>query len=94
MNADIRYQIINEQALRFAIDPVTGRVRVVAALTRDAGRVFGFDVKATDKRGADDGKSAIANVFVSIVKIIKLAHLFNLLKGLFIEHTSIVSVIK
>lgn len=39
---------------------------MVASLTRDAGRVFGFDVKATDKKGADDGKSAIANVFVSI----------------------------
>lgn len=65
INADIRYQIINEQAPRFAIDPVTGRVRVVASLARDSGRVFGFDVKATDKRGADDGKSAIANVFVS-----------------------------
>lgn len=67
INADIRYQIINEQAPRFAIDPITGRVRVVAALTRDAGRVFGFDVKATDKRGADDGKSAIANVFVYVL---------------------------
>ncbi|XP_075975934.1 cadherin 89D isoform X3 [Anticarsia gemmatalis] len=67
INADIRYQIINEQAPRFAIDPLSGRVRVVAALTRDAGRVFGFDVKATDKRGADDGKSAIANVFVYVL---------------------------
>ncbi|CAH0674179.1 unnamed protein product [Spodoptera exigua] len=67
INADIRYQIINEQAPRFAIDPVSGRVRVVSALTRDAGRVFGFDVKATDKRGADDGKSAIANVFVYVL---------------------------
>lgn len=44
---------------------MTGRVRVVSSLVRDSGRVFGFDVKATDKRGADDGKSAIANVFVS-----------------------------
>lgn len=65
LNSDIRYQIINSQAPRFAIDPVTGLVRAVAAFSRDAGRVFGFDVKATDKRGADDGKSAIANVFVS-----------------------------
>ncbi|KAL4702872.1 hypothetical protein ACJJTC_003995 [Scirpophaga incertulas] len=67
INADIRYQIINEQAPRFAIDPVSGRVRVVSSLSRDAGRVFGFDVKATDKRGADDGKSAIANVFVYVL---------------------------
>lgn len=67
INADIRYQILNEQAPRFAIDPVSGTVRVVAALARDAGRVFGFDVKATDKKGADDGKSAIANVFVYVL---------------------------
>ncbi|CAH0583302.1 unnamed protein product [Chrysodeixis includens] len=67
INSDIRYQIINEQAPRFAIDPVSGRVRVVSTLARDAGRVFGFDVKATDKRGADDGKSAIANVFVYVL---------------------------
>ncbi|KAJ2939033.1 hypothetical protein O0L34_g19014 [Tuta absoluta] len=67
INADIRYQIINAQAPRFAIDPVTGLVRAVASFTRDAGRVFGFDVKATDKKGADDGKSAIANVFVYVL---------------------------
>lgn len=64
INADIRYQIINDQSQRFAIDSITGQVRAVAAFHKDAGRVFGFDVKATDKRGADDGKSAIANVFV------------------------------
>jgi hypothetical protein len=28
--------------------------------------VYGFDVKATDRRGADDGRSAITNVFVSV----------------------------
>ncbi|XP_049870904.1 cadherin-89D [Pectinophora gossypiella] len=67
INADIRYQIINAQSPRFAIDPVTGLVRAVSSFTRDAGRVFGFDVKATDKKGADDGKSAIANVFVYVL---------------------------
>lgn len=41
-------------------------MRAIAAFARDAGRVYGFDVKATDRKGADDGKSAIANVFVSI----------------------------
>lgn len=65
LNADIRYQIINDQSQRFAIDSITGQVRAIASFGRDAGRVFGFDVKATDKKGADDGKSAIANVFVS-----------------------------
>ncbi|GBP73817.1 Cadherin-89D [Eumeta japonica] len=67
INADIRYQIINDQSQRFTIDAITGQVRAVASFVRDSGRVFGFDVKATDKKGADDGKSAIANVFVYVL---------------------------
>lgn len=30
-------------------------------------RVYGFDVKATDRAGAPDGRSAIANVFVYVL---------------------------
>ncbi|XP_046736319.1 cadherin-89D isoform X1 [Diprion similis] len=67
-NADIRYQIIGrEDAPRFAIDPLSGQVRSVGSFSRDAGRVFGFDVKATDRAGADDGRSSIANVFVYVL---------------------------
>lgn len=65
INSDVRYQILNDQSQRFGIDPVSGQVRAVASFSREAGKVFGFDVKATDRQGADDGKSAIANVFVS-----------------------------
>lgn len=67
MNSEIRYQIlgrVDDESRRFAIDSVTGQVRAIASFSKDAGRVYGFDVKATDRRGADDGKSAIANVFV------------------------------
>ncbi|XP_066581389.1 cadherin-89D [Prorops nasuta] len=68
LNGEIRYQILGrEDAPRFAIDPLTGQVRSVASFARDAGRVFGFDVKATDRRGADNGKSSIANVFVYVL---------------------------
>lgn len=69
LNAEVRYQIldrVDDESHKFAVDPVTGQVRSIVSFSRDAGRVFGFDVKATDRRGADDGKSAIANVFVSI----------------------------
>lgn len=65
-NADIRYQVINSESARFTVDQVSGRVRVAGSVLRDAGRVLGFDVKATDRGGADDGRSAIVNVFVSI----------------------------
>lgn len=69
LNGEIRYQILgraDEGARRFAIDPITGQVRAISSFSRDSGKVFGFDVKATDRRGADDGKSSIANVFVSV----------------------------
>jgi Cadherin domain. len=69
LNADIRYQILgrmDDESRKFIIDPVTGQVRSIVSFAYDAGRVYGFDVKATDKRGADDGKSAITNVFVSV----------------------------
>lgn len=66
INGEIRYQILGrEDAPRFAIDPLSGQVRSVASFGRDAGRVFGFDVKATDRQGAESGRSSIANVFVS-----------------------------
>lgn len=65
INSEVRYQILNDQSQRFGIDPISGQVRAVASFSREAGKVFGFDVKATDRKGADDGKSAIANVFVS-----------------------------
>nr|CAD7427729.1 unnamed protein product [Timema monikensis] len=68
LNADIRYQILgraDDESRKFTVDPLTGQVRSIVSFSRDAGRVFGFDVKATDKRGADDGRSSITNVFVS-----------------------------
>lgn len=70
LNGEVRYQILgraDEATRRFTIDPITGQVRAIANFARDAGKVYGFDVKATDRRGADDGKSSIANVFVSLV---------------------------
>nr|CAD7263745.1 unnamed protein product [Timema shepardi] len=68
LNADVRYQILgraDDESRKFTVDPLTGQVRSIVSFSRDAGRVFGFDVKATDKRGADDGRSSITNVFVS-----------------------------
>lgn len=68
LNGEVRYQILSradEASRRFAIDPITGQVRGISTFAKDAGKVFGFDVKATDRSGADDGKSSIANVFVS-----------------------------
>ncbi|XP_047740872.1 cadherin-89D [Hyalella azteca] len=52
---------------KFAVDSLTGRVTVVGDLRADEGRMFGFDVRATDNAGQPDGLSAVTNVFVSII---------------------------
>lgn len=67
VNGDIRYTIINEPTNFFGIDALTGQIRALGPLWRDNQRVFGFDVKATDRQGADNGKSSIVNVLVSIL---------------------------
>uniref|UniRef100_A0A1B6ECX7 Cadherin domain-containing protein n=4 Tax=Clastoptera arizonana TaxID=38151 RepID=A0A1B6ECX7_9HEMI len=66
-NGEIRYQVLGGEADYFTVDPLSGHVRAVASFAHHAGRVFGFDVKATDKCGAHDGHSAIANVFVYVL---------------------------
>jgi hypothetical protein len=76
---------------KFTIDPLTGQLRAVVAFSRDAGKVFGFDVKATDRRGAEDGRYSIANVFVSIVNNYWVVWTFTKLPSL---QTSIVNKIK
>ncbi|XP_014359554.2 cadherin-89D isoform X1 [Papilio machaon] len=67
LNSDIRYQVMNSAGGRFAVSPRSGAVRTAGSFAHDAGKVFGFDVKATDRGGADDGRSAIANVFVYVL---------------------------
>lgn len=64
LNADIRYSLLNEPTKLFEIDEMTGNIRVIGQITNDQ-RVYGFDVKATDRKGAEDGRSSIVNVFVS-----------------------------
>lgn len=68
------YQILGGEADYFTVDPKTGQLRAVASFAHQAGHVFGFDVKATDRAGAHDGHSAIANVFVSKSCIIIFGH--------------------
>uniref|UniRef100_A0A1B0GPD6 Cadherin domain-containing protein n=1 Tax=Phlebotomus papatasi TaxID=29031 RepID=A0A1B0GPD6_PHLPP len=67
VNAEIRYSLLNEPSKLFSIDPVTGRIRVLGPVSKGNQRVYGFDVKATDSAGGDNGKTTIANVFVYIL---------------------------
>jgi hypothetical protein len=66
INGDIRYSIINEPTNFFGIDALTGQIRALGPLWKDNQRIFGFDVKATDRLGADNGKYSIVNVLVSL----------------------------
>ncbi|EDW16201.1 cadherin-89D [Drosophila mojavensis] len=66
INAEIRYRLLNEPTRLFGIDELTGNIRLLADLPQDE-RIYGFDVKATDRMGADDGHSGIVNVFVYII---------------------------
>ncbi|XP_066903672.1 cadherin-89D isoform X2 [Halyomorpha halys] len=68
LNGEVHYEIMGrEDSDRFMIDPISGHVRALSSFAKEKGRVFGFDVKATDRRGAHDGKVAITNVFVYVL---------------------------
>lgn len=66
INAEIRYKLLNEPSKLFGIDEISGKIRLVALLPPNE-RVYGFDVKAADRAGADDGHSSIINVFVYVI---------------------------
>lgn len=66
LNAEIRYRLLNEPSRLFGIDELTGKIRLIGIIPVDQ-RIYGFDVKATDRGGADDGRSSIVNVFVYII---------------------------
>ncbi|XP_055381122.1 cadherin-89D [Condylostylus longicornis] len=66
LNAEIRYKLLNEPTKMFGINEETGKIRVLGPISGER-RVYGFDVKATDRRGDDDGRSSIANVFVYVL---------------------------
>lgn len=68
INADIRYTLLNEPSKLFEIDEISGSIRVLGPMSGADQRVYGFDVKATDRRGMEDGKSTITNVFVSCIE--------------------------
>lgn len=74
INADIRYSLLNEPSRLFGIDSETGWIRALGPVPGNQ-KVYGFDVKATDRKGADDGRSSIANVFVYVLGEEKQVHL-------------------
>lgn len=67
INGAIRYEILargDDASSKFHIDPVSGIVRSMVTFTLDGGKLYGFDVKATDREGSETGNSAVTNIFV------------------------------
>ncbi len=68
LNGAIRYEILargDDASSKFHIDPLSGIVRSMVTFTLDGGKLYGFDVKATDREGSETGNSAVTNIFVS-----------------------------
>ena len=69
VNGAIRYEILargDDASSKFHIDPISGVVRSMVTFTLDGGKLYGFDVKATDREGSETGNSAVTNIFVSL----------------------------
>ncbi|CAO1442494.1 unnamed protein product [Diamesa serratosioi] len=67
LNAEIRYSIFNDVTNFFGIDALTGQIRTLGPLWRSNQKVYGFDVKATDRQGDEKGNSNIVNVLVYVL---------------------------
>lgn len=70
VNSEIRYAMVGDPIEKryFNVDEHTGLIRTVGGFNQLMNNtVFGFDIRATDRAGASDGRSAITNVFVSFV---------------------------
>ncbi|XP_014239374.1 cadherin-89D [Cimex lectularius] len=89
INGQVRYHMLtrdDSEPTKFAIDPISGQVRAIMNFEGESGKVYGFDVKATDRRGMDDGLSTIANVFVYVLDEQKKIVMVMGAKLLEIEH--------
>lgn len=89
VNSAIRYEILargDDASSKFYVDPVSGIIRSMVSFGLDGGKLFSFDVKATDREGNDAGNSAVTNVFVYVLPETKMV--------LFVTNTEPISVEK
>ncbi|GAB6027814.1 hypothetical protein CHUAL_002044 [Chamberlinius hualienensis] len=74
-NGDIRFEIVTrdvDDSAKFHVDPKSGVVTSLIPLALDGSRLYGFQVKATDKGGSINGKSASENVVVHVLPDTKM----------------------
>lgn len=87
MNSAIRYELLSrgdDSHTKFYIDAMSGDIRSMVTFNLDGGKMYGFDVKATDSEGSENGNSATTTVFVSVVAFLlnhrrQLMIIFNLI---------------
>lgn len=75
LNSQIKYEIqsrADDASTKFYIDPTTGVVRSMVNFALDSGRVYNFDVKATDRDGQDNGNSATIQIYVYVLPETKM----------------------
>ncbi|XP_050427900.1 cadherin-89D [Adelges cooleyi] len=95
INSDIRYEMVGASGENkyFSVDSHTGLIRTIGGLSQLVNNtVLGFDVRATDRAGASDGRSAITNVFVYVLderKVITMAMAMQ--PSLIEKHTELVT---
>jgi hypothetical protein len=89
INGAIRYEILargDDASSKFYVDPISGVIRSMVSFSLEGGKLFSFDVKATDREGSDAGNSAVTNVFVYVLPETKMV--------LFVTNTEPISVEK
>ncbi|XP_050532304.1 cadherin-89D isoform X2 [Daktulosphaira vitifoliae] len=75
INSDIRYELVGTTTENkyFSVDSYSGIIRTISGLGKYVNNsVLGFDVRAVDKSGAPDGRSAITNVLIYVLDDRKL----------------------
>lgn len=91
LNSQIRYEIQSrgdDASTKFYIDPTTGVVRSMVNFALDIGRVYNFDVKATDRDGQDSGNSATIQIFVYVLPETKMVLLVTDTEPIIMEKRS------
>lgn len=89
INGAIRYEILargDDASSKFYIDPLSGIIRSMVTFALDGGKLYGFDVKATDKEGSESGNSAVTNIFVYVLPETKMVLFVADKEPIFVEN--------
>ncbi|KAI2804340.1 hypothetical protein BLOT_003322, partial [Blomia tropicalis] len=75
LNSAVRYELLSrgdDSHTKFYIDPISGDIRSMVTFNLDGGKMYGFDVKATDCEGSESGNSATTTVYVYVLPETKM----------------------